>query len=197
MQLAVRRPERIFITPEESLRTGRLDLALGFFPAANELDRSLRSADLLQEENVCIGSERNPLLRAKRLSVQSFARAGHVGIFYAPERRGLVDELLKPLGVQRRLAATTSHLMIAPYLVAGSDLLAVVPAGLAQRFCRPLRLAIRQLPFSMPPFHLRMVWHERADEDAAHAWLRSLILDVFSGRSHAPSAASVGGARRG
>lgn len=176
MQIRVRRLEGIFIAPEEMLRNGTTDLALGFFPPANALDATLQSSDLFTEENVCIGRPDNLVMRPKRLTLKAFASASHVGNFAKPERRGLIDDLLLPLGIRRRLALTTPHLLAVAHVVANSALIAVVPSGLAQRYRQSLRLAVRKLPFSMPRFCMRMLWHERFNNDSAHAWLRNRIV---------------------
>jgi DNA-binding transcriptional LysR family regulator len=180
VQIRVRRLERIFTAPEEMLRAGAIDMAIGFFPSADSLERVIQSCDLFTEDNVCIGRRDNAAMRPKRLTLQAFARVGHVGIFAKPERRGLIDELLLPLGVKRRLALATPHFLSVPPIVANSALIAVVPSGLANRYCRSLRLAIRELPFSMPPFCMRMLWHERFSGDVAHAWLRTKIVQGSS-----------------
>ncbi|MBV9075364.1 MAG: LysR family transcriptional regulator [Acidobacteria bacterium] len=176
MQIRVRRHERIFAAPENLLRAGAVDMAIGFFPAANALDSSMQSCDLFSEENVCIGRKDNPVMRPQRLTLQGFAKPSHIGIFAKPERKGLIDDLLLPLGVQRRLAFTTPHLLTVPLLVANSALIAVVPSGLAEHYRQSLRLAVRKLPFSIPPFCMRMIWHERFADDSAHAWLRNQIV---------------------
>jgi len=178
MQIRVRRLERIFTAPEELLQTGTIDMAIGFFPPANTLERAIRSADLFTEGNVCIGRRSNPTLRTARLNLQVFAKASHVGIFAKPERRGLIDDILLPLRLHRRLAVATPHLLAVPHLVAHSDLIAVVPEGLAERYSGLLNLVVRKLPFKMPPFCMRMLWHERFADDFAHTWFRSKILGV-------------------
>jgi DNA-binding transcriptional LysR family regulator len=38
-----------------------------------------------------------------------------------------------------------------------------------------LALAIYPEPIGLPPFVLRMVWHEQRSNDPAQIWLRSLI----------------------
>lgn len=63
--------------------------------------------------------------------------------------------------------------------MAESDLIAVVPAGLAARFRKRLPLDVRKSPLRLPPFHMRMLWHEHAAHDPAHAWLRAEILACF------------------
>jgi DNA-binding transcriptional LysR family regulator len=177
IQIVVRRVERIFAPPEADLRAGTFDAAIGFFPEANALDPRTRSLDLFAEENVCIARRGHPLLR-KRFTLQEFASAGHVAVFYRDETVGLVDNILAGHGLRRRLRATTPHFLATVSVVAESDLIAVVPAGLAARFRKPLRLEIRKLPVLLPTFHMRLLWYEHNAEDPGQQWLRSEIVQA-------------------
>jgi DNA-binding transcriptional LysR family regulator len=178
VQILVRRLERIFIAPEAELRAGAFDAAIGFFPEANALEPGTYSHDLFVEENVCMARKGHPLMR-KRLTLRQFAAASHVAIFYRADSRGLIDNILAGHGLRRRLQAATPHFLTVPYIVAESDLIAVVPAGLAARFRKKLPLDVRKSPLRLPPFHMRLLWHEHTAEDPGHAWLRSQILDCF------------------
>ena len=62
-----------------------------------------------------------------------------------------------------------------PYLVAESDLIACVPAELARRFRKWLPIQVWKLPFALPPFHLRLAWHERSSGDAALNRFREFV----------------------
>lgn len=182
VQIIVRRVEHIFTPPEAELRVGSFDAAIGFFPDANALDPRTRSLDLFTEENVCIARKGHPLMR-KGLTVRGFATAGHVGVFYRDDTVGLVDNILAGHGLRRRLRATTPHFLTAVSLVAESDLIAVVPAGLAAHFRKPLELEIRKLPVLLPTFHMRLLWYEHNSEDPSQQWLRSEIVKAGRGRA--------------
>jgi DNA-binding transcriptional LysR family regulator len=180
VQIVVRRVERIFVPPEADLRAGTFDAAIGFFPEVNALDPRTRSVDLFAEENVCIARQGHPLMR-KRFTLREFASAGHVGVFYRDDTRvGLVDNILAGHGLRRRLQATTPHFLSAVSVVAESDLIAVVPAGLAARFRKPLRLEVRKTPLRLPTFHMRLLWYEHGSDDPAQQWLRSEIVAATS-----------------
>jgi DNA-binding transcriptional LysR family regulator len=60
-----------------------------------------------------------------------------------------------------------------------SDLALVVPASMARRY----DVAVRDLPFSLPPVGLRLYWRRDARQDAAHAWAREELLAIAGGRS--------------
>jgi DNA-binding transcriptional LysR family regulator len=178
VQILVRRLDRIFIPPESELRDAALDAAVGFFPEASSLEPGTHSLNLYSEKNVCIARKGHPILRGK-LTPARFAAAGHVGVFYRNEVRGLVDSALANHGLRRKLRATTPHFLSAAQVVSESDLIAVVPAGLATRFRKFLHLEIRKVPVAMPPLHMRLLWHERATLDPGHQWLRTLITSQF------------------
>jgi hypothetical protein len=42
---------------------------------------------------------------------------------------------------------------------------------------RKLALDVRKVPVLLPPFHLRLLWHEHSAEDPAHEWLRARIFE--------------------
>jgi len=178
VQVVVRRPERIFLPPEESLRDGTLDAAIGFFPEESALEPGTRSQELFVEDNVCIARRGHPLLR-KPFTLRQFASAKHVAIFYRPDTRGFIDDILAGHGLRRRLQAATPHFLVIPYAVSACDLIAVVPAGLASRYRKFLPIEVRKVPLRMPRFHMRLLWHERGTDDPAHQWFRAEILKCF------------------
>jgi DNA-binding transcriptional LysR family regulator len=179
VQIVVRRVNRIFVAPETELRDGVFDAAIGFYPDPKALDPSTRSLALFAEQNVCIARKGHPLMQ-KRLTLKDFAAANHVGVFYRDETVGLIDNILAGYGLRRKLLATTPHFLSAIHTVANSDLIAIVPAGLAARFQRDVGLEIRRSPIRLPTFHTRLLWHVSSSEDPAGKWLRSEIAECFS-----------------
>jgi DNA-binding transcriptional LysR family regulator len=77
------------------------------------------------------------------------------------------------------LQFATPHFLTVPHLVAQSDLIAVVPAGLAARYRKSLALEVCKVPFRMPLFRMRLLWHQHSSTDPAHHWLRSQIQACF------------------
>jgi DNA-binding transcriptional LysR family regulator len=177
VQIFVRRLERLFLPPEEDLRAGTIDAAIGFFAGASAVEPGTHMHDLMEEPNVLMARRGHPLLRGQ-LRVEQFAAAAQIGVFYRLESRGLIDNVLAGAGLGRTLQSTSPHFLTVPYAVAESDLIACVPAGLARRFQKILPLGTRKLPVAVPPFHLRLAWHERASDDPAQQWFRKLIVET-------------------
>lgn len=179
IQIVALRVDRIFVAPEAELREGVFDVAIGFYPDPKSLDPRTGSLNLFAEQNVCIARKGHPLLQ-NRFTLREFAAANHIGVFYQDETVGLVDNILAGYGLRRRLLATTPHFLTAVHVVANSDLIATVPAGLAAHFRRDAGLEIRRSPLKLPTFHTRLLWSMHSSEDPALMWLRSEIAECFA-----------------
>ncbi len=59
--------------------------------------------------------------------------------------------------------------------VAASDLIATVSEVAAGFLATKFPIAVHPLPIALPEAQFYQCWHERFDEDPAHAWLRTLI----------------------
>lgn len=160
------------------------------YKTAEEANRLLGTPEL----DFTLGtiSERNPKHVEELLSIDQFvviARRGHERIggqmtlekyagmkhVFIPFYVSLVDEMLKKQGVIRGFSLETDNIWGIPFLVSRSDLLATIPERVAfvfQKFCR---LDLFPAPLSNPRFRLNIGWHERAQHDPAHTWLRKVV----------------------
>ena len=177
VSVRVHRPANVFQPPSRTALSDSFDLAIGFFPDALSLDPSVRSEVLFEEDNVCIATVHHPSIKS-RISIRQYAGARHAAVFYKSEGPGVIDTVLAQKGLTRQLAVLAPHFASVPFIVAGSDLIATVPRRLAVRFSKALKLQVLPVPFTLPPFRLSMLWHERVDSDPAHAWLRGLVVET-------------------
>jgi DNA-binding transcriptional LysR family regulator len=177
ISIRVYRPANVFQPPTRTALSDSFDLAIGFFPDALSLDPGVRSELLFEEDNVCIASSSHPTIKS-RLSIRQYASARHAAVFYKTEGPGVIDTVLAQKGLVRELAVLAPHFASVPFLVAESDLIATLPRRLARRFSRALKLQMLPIPFTLPPFRLTMLWHERVDSDPAHAWFRRLVVET-------------------
>jgi DNA-binding transcriptional LysR family regulator len=160
---------------ERTLDAGAADVVLtGAFEQAS--DKGLFRQRLREERLVC-------LVRAGRtdlkepLTLEQFCALSHVLI--APRGgKGIVDRRLAERGLVRRVAVQVPHFLVAPFLVAGSDLVLTVAESVARTFLPLLPLRVLEPPLELPPAAYWQVWHERSHRDAAHAWLRGQIAEA-------------------
>jgi DNA-binding transcriptional LysR family regulator len=159
----------------QALARGDLDLKLG---REYPLPAELHAEPLCEERFVGVVREGHPLARA-RPTLAAYAGAAHLAIAPAAVPgaavRGSVDAALARRGLSRRVALTVSHFLVAPHLVARSDLVLTAPERLVAAFLGPLRLKTFSLPLRLRPYRLTQVWAERAHHDPAHRFLREAV----------------------
>lgn len=157
----------------EQLTRGEADAAL----VANEppgLGTATHSRVLFEERFVCLVRKDHPRVKRK-LDLDTWCELPHAFVAPRGTAGGVVDDVLATLGRTRRVACAVPHFLVAPHVVAGSDLILTVGARVAETFARLMPLRIVEPPVELPKFRIRMVWHERQHRDAAQRWFRDSI----------------------
>lgn len=175
--LRVHRPPTLFKPPDSSVLADSYDLAMGFYPDALALDPHIRFEVLWEDNNVCIASGSHPSING-RLTVEDYADARHIAVFYKLEGPGIIDTLLAQQGYSRRSVVFVPNFTTVPFIVAESDLIATIPEKVALRFKDMLNIQVLPAPVAIPILRLTMLWHERAHSDPAHEWLRGLVRNT-------------------
>jgi hypothetical protein len=81
--------------------------------------------------------------------------------------------------VHRKEVLRVPGFQVLPLIIANSDLLAFVPARLAASVEALLPIKILQPPVHVPPFDIRMFWHERYHHDPANRWMRGILVNLY------------------
>lgn len=163
--------------PRALLDAGDADLAVGFFPeviaaiVAQGGQSHLRHVRLYDTRYVCAMRRKHPLAR-RALTLDAFCSAHHLLVSFSGEAHGFTDEALAGLNRRRRIVLTVNQFFTAGRVVARSDLLTVLPEGFAEAAGFGAELVTRELPLTLAPVHVEMLWHLRHDADPAHRWLR-------------------------
>jgi DNA-binding transcriptional LysR family regulator len=152
------------------LESGAIDLALN----AGSSDSSLHIQNLFEERFVCILREGHPASN-REWSLDLFCSLDHALVAFDGSLEAFTDRALAEIERARRVVLSVANFMILPKLIASTDVVAVVPARLVMGMPGILQ---RPPPLPMPTFSLAMLWHERSHNDRAHAWIRSLLVDV-------------------
>jgi len=85
---------------------------------------------------------------------------------------GPTDDALAQQGLARRVALSVPHFLFMMSVLAGTDMVAMLPERLA-RGAPGLRVV--EAPLEVPGYEMAMLWHERRHRDQAHRWLRERI----------------------
>jgi DNA-binding transcriptional LysR family regulator len=163
----VRKPDK----ESTSLRDGSVDLETGVVEQSTGPEFHTRT--LFQDRFVGVVRADHPLTKGK-LTAARYAAGRHIRVSRRESERGLVDEALKPLGLQRDVVTIVDGFSAALALARGSDLIATVP----ERHTGTLRAGMHSfaLPMPAPEITVSLLWHPRLHADPAHRWLRRLVL---------------------
>jgi DNA-binding transcriptional LysR family regulator len=160
------------------LETGDLDIALG---AIVDDAPGIRRMDLFTEGFACAARKGHPTIDGK-LDLRRYVETPHILITLGDDAGPTwVDQALAKLGKKRRVAARVRSFVAAPLVIARSDLLLTGPSMLIRYFAELVPLQVLAPPIDLPTYPEEAYWHERFDEDPAHAWLRGLLAKTARG----------------
>lgn len=164
-----------------ALVQGQIDLAIGLLP---QLRGGFHQRELFAQRYVCLLRRGHPQLQPsrRRLTLEAFAAAEHLGVVAAGTGHFKVDEMLERAGIRRNVRLTVPHFVAIGHILAVTDLVATVPERLAQRLAEPFGLAVVEHPARLPEAPIKLFWHARMHQDAGNAWLRQLIAATFGER---------------
>lgn len=163
------------------LRDAEVDLETGV--VAENTGPELRSQALFRDRLVGVVRMGHPLCNGE-VTAERYAALGHIQVSRRGLEAGPVDEALRNLGLERRIAAVVSAFPEAVALARGTELIATVPdVHVGPRTDDTVSF---RLPFALPELTISLMWHPRLDADAGHQWLRTCAREacaqVIAGR---------------
>jgi DNA-binding transcriptional LysR family regulator len=177
------------LTPSDvtfkDVEAGKVDMAINRF---DEMPQSFHQMTLWQDDFVCLVNPDHPqaadfdldaYLNSKHIWVSKTGMGAGVGI--DPEkivRLGWVDNALAKLGQKRKISVFTRHYQMPALLALNNDLVATLPRKVADMQAEAASLLVKEPPFRIPPFDLKMAWSPLLQHHQAHRWLRRTIVDV-------------------
>ncbi len=157
------------------LESGELDVAVGF---AAELHTGFYQQRLFTERYACIARRDHPRVRS-RLTTAQFLSEEYVALVAPATGYSLLDKELDRQGMSRRIKVRVSSLLGVGQTVAMTDLLAIVPARLAQTLAMSGQIQALKIPVPTPSYEVRQYWHERYHREPGNCWLRQILFNAF------------------
>jgi DNA-binding transcriptional LysR family regulator len=155
--------------PASELARGELDAVLS---TSDRVDGALVARELFREGFVCALRKRHPV--RSRLTLQRYAALDHLLVANPGYGPGVVDFALESHGLRRRVALRVPHFMVAPAIVARTDLVLTVPRRVLET-ADTSGLRIAKPPLPLAAFGVHLIWHRRAETDLGASWLREQI----------------------
>lgn len=158
----------------EWLEKGEIDFRIGWI---RESQPTLRSKSLYKDQFVCLAREGHPRIKG-RLTLGQFYSIGHVSVDRNSDSGRAIYQAVNPVGPKFRIKLLVQDMLIVPYIVANSNLIAIVPRRLASQFVKQLSVRLFPVPLKLPELEIALYWHQRTHLELASEWMRNTISDV-------------------
>jgi DNA-binding transcriptional LysR family regulator len=158
------------------LREGRLDMAACVL---DQVPDDIHGREVGADTWACLMRAGHPLASAT-LDLDAYTAADHISISGGGDKNRLVDEALAAQGLRRHVRASIPFIQAALAFTANSDALLTLPAHMAQSLAPAFGLVQRPLPLQLPPVQYYLLWHRRAQHDAAHRFLRERLFQALA-----------------
>lgn len=166
---------------------GRVAIGVGF---SETPPPELRSRSLFEETLVCIVRRDHPSIQGD-ISLDQFCEFPHVAVrpMGTPRYALSLERALAANDREIKIGLLVSDFLIAPEVVATTDMIALAPLTLARRAAAALGLRILPPPVALPRLQFSMIWHERTHRDPVYSWLRDVVAETAREIAPKPSPA--------
>ncbi len=137
----------------------------------------IKSHLLVNDDFVCLIDQASPEPRGA-LTAERYNRLPHCVMRPAPETRMQTERGWETLGIAPHVALVAPGYAVMVLTLPGTGLVATVPRRIARVFAHPLGLRVYECPIPLERLCGELRWHQRADDDPAHAYLRSVLQRV-------------------
>ena len=153
------------------LDEGKGDGRCGVFPENIPWHQSQK---LFEETFVCVCRQDHPQIGSE-ISLLQYSEAEHLLVSVAGDRSGRIDRILQQQGLSRHVSVAVPHFLVAPFILAQTDLIAMLAKRVAERFAQRQALKLLPSPVALSGFSVVMRCHQSSQSHAEQVWLRSQI----------------------
>ena len=158
------------------LEDGSVELIAGNFPDPP----TYMQEELLYEDDFLCACRDDHAVVPRSPDLDCYLSLRHLHVSTKGHPHGYVDAALAEKGLQRHVAATVGHFLMAPVLAGSSELVATEPRRLLESLGSHFALRLFRPPIEIPTFRVVQAWHVRCDVDPGHVWLRRILREVAS-----------------
>jgi DNA-binding transcriptional LysR family regulator len=152
----------------EKLRRGQVDLQVT--PTEYAIP-GVPTEPLYDERYVLAGWRRHPIFEAD-FDLEQIFEYGHVAVAVGSERLATVgDRQIEQLGYRRRVEVTASAFTVLPWLLVGTQRLALMHRRLAALCAEHFDITYAEIPAALQPLKQLVQYHQTRASDPAIRWL--------------------------
>jgi len=162
-------PERAY----ELLESGEVDVRIAWLTKPSP---SLRSMQLFQDRLVCIADRNHPDIKGV-ITLQQFLSLPHARTFDTSHTttNRVIDAAVERHGAKLNLSFQVQNFLSIPHALLGTTTIATLPRALGLVFADQYGLQVCDVPLRLPRVRYAAYWHERAQKDPGHRWLRGIL----------------------
>ncbi len=172
IKLNIKHPN--YLNSAEVFESGDIDLMIGMFEGVPE---NLKQQKLFQDEAVIVGGSHHPGIQEGKITLDELLKYPLIQFslketpFY-----NYFDRYLNQLGHDKRVSISLGQGIMPLLVLADSNYLTLSIRQVAEKVSHFIPLRIASVPFEVDSYHCYQYWHQKADNDPGHRWLRELIL---------------------
>jgi LysR family nod box-dependent transcriptional activator len=134
-------------------------------------------AELFTDDWVCIVSADNGRV-GDELTMEDLGELPWILTYNARAAFTSAARQLQMLGVEARVTMVVEQFVVLPFLVVGTDRIALVQSRLVDRLRGMEGLRVLACPYDAIPIMEALWWHPVHGPDPEHAWMRSVIIEA-------------------
>lgn len=165
---------RVEVRPASHQLPDDCELAIGVFEPPPS---GVEDEKLWHEDFVCLLRKGSPGARGP-FDRKRYVALAHLVVAPRGAPGSFVDDLLARTNERRTVAIRVPHFLVAPHVIAATDLCWTAPESIARVFVEQLPLVTRDVPVRLDGFTITMRWHARMAHDPGLAWLRGVMHEL-------------------
>lgn len=158
---------------ESALSSGKIDVCLGSF---ENFGPNVQRSTIARYTFRCFCNRDHPLANHS-VSAAEFSNARFAILDSDSSISNPMEDWLRAMRIDRNIVVRCAHFHALTSLIAGTNLLAIVPTGMEGAWLFPGAVAPVHLPFDLPAPRLNIYWHRIFHQDPRNKWFRRLIAD--------------------
>ncbi|MGH1368125.1 MAG: LysR family transcriptional regulator [Maritimibacter sp.] len=158
--------------PRENLERGDVDLMA--MPEVY-LSPDHPSEWYFNDDYVVVAWEKNTQC-GETITEEEFYACGHVTMQFATHTPSFETWFMENQGAERRIAAISGSFTALPFMLEGTNNVALLQRKLADTYAAFLPLKVMESPVKIPPLVEQLQWHKFSETDECLTWVRNEIL---------------------
>ncbi len=155
----------------ELLRDDAVDIAIS--PIPPDAPDILQKRLFILQHSSCFFDASS---RDAPLTLEDFQQANYISLTFMAGKHLLAEEHPIALAIEDRVVIRVSNFAGLASFLRHSELMVIAPSLMRNNLLAGF--AEVPLPYTIPQLNMYMLWHQRYQKDAAHAWLRAQLLTV-------------------